>query len=368
VARRILLLITDLEIGGTPTVVRELATRLNDPPEVEVDVACLAGWGPVAEQLRNAGVTVILFEASRAWQFPSVLRHLVQLIRERGYDTVFSFLIHANAIAAAASRHTAGVRFLQSIQTVQPKPRWHWWLQRLIHGRAEAIVCPSTAVAERAKSVCDVPAEKIIVIPNAIDPDAFPRVDVFADPNRVRVGFLGRLDPVKNLRDWTMLLIWAERDGVHVEGHIFGEGPDRTSAEKVIEYFDAADRIFLRGATSSPQDALAQMDVLLFTGRQEGFGLVVIEAMASGVPVVAIRAGGVTDVVSDGINALLFDTPFSDQSFGHVLDRLRTDVSLRQRIIENGLSTVREKFTWDVVLPQYRQLLRLNQISPAPPP
>ena len=156
-ARRILLLITDLEIGGTPTVVRELATRLNAPPDVEVDVACLAGWGPVAEQLREAGVTVILFEARGVWQFPSVMRQLVQLIRERGYDTVFSFLIHANAVAAAAARFCPpGVRFLQSIQTVQPKPRWHWWLQRLIHGRAEAIVCPSRAVADRAncKIVC----------------------------------------------------------------------------------------------------------------------------------------------------------------------------------------------------------------------
>src|SRR6187431_2509013 len=105
-SRRILLLITDLEIGGTPTVVRELATRLNDPPDVEIDVACLAGWGPVAEQLRDAGVTVILFEARRAWQFPSVVRQLVRLIRDRGYDTIFSFLIHANAVAAAASRCT----------------------------------------------------------------------------------------------------------------------------------------------------------------------------------------------------------------------------------------------------------------------
>ena len=57
-ARRILLLITDLEIGGTPTVVRELAVRLHRPPYVFVDVACLAKWGPVADQIQAAGISV----------------------------------------------------------------------------------------------------------------------------------------------------------------------------------------------------------------------------------------------------------------------------------------------------------------------
>src|SRR4051794_484999 len=64
VSQRILLLLTDLEIGGTPTVVRELAIRLNDPPRVHVEVACLAKWGPVADQLREAGVEVTALGAA----------------------------------------------------------------------------------------------------------------------------------------------------------------------------------------------------------------------------------------------------------------------------------------------------------------
>ena len=61
--RRILLLITDLEIGGTPTVVRELAVRLHDPPGVHVEVACLSKWGAVAEQLREAEIEVTALNA-----------------------------------------------------------------------------------------------------------------------------------------------------------------------------------------------------------------------------------------------------------------------------------------------------------------
>src|SRR4051812_17014312 len=95
VTRRILLLITDLEIGGTPTVVRELAVRLNAPPAVEIDVACLKGWGPVAGQLRDAGINVTALGASRPWHLPAAVRAVRRLVLGRGIDTVFSFLIHA---------------------------------------------------------------------------------------------------------------------------------------------------------------------------------------------------------------------------------------------------------------------------------
>src|SRR4051794_27398639 len=98
--RRILLLITDLQIGGTPAVGRELAIRLREPGRVEVEVACLAGSGPVADQLRDAGVQITALGASTIADFPKTLARLVRLIRSRRFDTVFSFLIHANALAA----------------------------------------------------------------------------------------------------------------------------------------------------------------------------------------------------------------------------------------------------------------------------
>ena len=80
--RRILLLITDLEIGGTPTVVRELAIRLRVAGEVHVEVACLSRWGPVARQLDDAGVPVIALGATRVTQLPRVVRRIRALIAE----------------------------------------------------------------------------------------------------------------------------------------------------------------------------------------------------------------------------------------------------------------------------------------------
>lgn len=353
-ARRILLLITDLEIGGTPTVVRELATRLDAPPDVAVEVACLKGWGPVADQLRDAGVHVTALGATGVHQFPLALWRLVRLIRSSGVDTVFSFLVHANVVAAAASGFCRGVRFLQSIQTTQSEPRWHWQAQALAQGAADTIVVPSASVAEVARQRSDVPAGKLLVIPNAVDPDLFPRSHVpETDPRPYPVGFIGRLDPVKRV-PWIVngvrMRYEAKRD---VELHVYGDGPDRPDVERVA---GGQAWVKLHGAVPAPQQALARLGLLVLCSEAEGFGLVLIEAMAAGVPVIGTRAPGIRDVVRDGETGLLVDVP-SPAALSSALDRIIDGPALRARLVANGLREVRERFSWSTVISQYRSLL-----------
>ena len=227
--RRILLLITDLEIGGTPTVVRELAIRLNSP-EVHVEVACLAKWGPVAEQIREAGVEVNALGASGVRDFPVIVWRFVKLMREHRIDTVFSFLVHANVVAAIGSLFVRDVRFIQSIQTTQPNPRWHWRLQGIAQEMAERIVVPSESAGRVAQEWSVIPGERIVVIPNAVS-DAGPCITGYQPVphglearDTVRVGFLGRLDAVKRVTD--LVEAMTHLDGRY-ELHIFGEGSER---------------------------------------------------------------------------------------------------------------------------------------------
>ena len=253
-SRRLLLLNTDLELGGTPTVVRELAKRLNEVPELSVEVACLSAGGPVAEHLREAGIEVTAFGARRAIELRGVVRQLVELIQSKRIDVVFSFLMHANAVAAMA-RGKCEARFIQSIQTTQPYPRWHWWVQRFAQRAAERIVVPSASVARAAQQRAGVPEGEIVIIPNAIDladftPSALPASDVRPFP----IGFLGRLDPVKRVGD---LVSAVGRLGDLVHLHIFGDGPERGAIEAMVRSLRLHDRVTLHGAVSRPQEALA---------------------------------------------------------------------------------------------------------------
>ena len=237
---------------------------------------------------------------------------------------MLSFLVHANTVAALAAKKLPGVRFLQSIQTVQPKPRWHWWMQSLIHGKADRVVVPSQAVAEFAAAKCGIDPRKCEVIPNALDPADFPRVEVFQLP-KTRVGYLGRLDPAKS----PITLIDAiDALPDDVELHYFGDGPARFELNGAIVRKSLQNRATVHGPVQRPQLALSQMDILCLPSWVEGFGLVLIEAMASGVPVVACDAGGVRDVVVDGSNGLLIrDAQQPARAFALAIQRLRDDAA-----------------------------------------
>ncbi len=359
-SRRILLLITDLKIGGTPTVVRELAFRLARERDVYVHVACLDRWGPVADQLRDRGIAVTALNACCRFDAGVVVR-LVRLIRRERIDTVFSFLIHANAAAALARKTGTQLvsklgaspfpSFLQSIQTTQRRPRWHWLIQRAIQHAAQRIVVPSPSVAEAARRWARVPAGKIEIVPNAVEIAEFARPR--ANPPGKRVGFIGRLDPVKRIEDLIAAVSLLKED---VSLDIFGEGPERRKIESLIDRLDLHHPVDLHGAVNGSADALAGIDVLVLPSDAEGFGLVLIEAMAAGVPVIGTDVPGIRDVIRDGENGLLV-RPRDPRALADAIERVLSDASLREKLSAGGRASVQERFAWPSVYERYRSLL-----------
>lgn len=350
---RILLLVTDLDVGGTPMVVRELAIRLHRSPAICIEVMSLKPWGPLAGQLLEAGIKTWSAQAQSAGDLPRVLWEVGRFCGH--FDVVFSFLVHANAIAAAVSYFCTGVRFIQSIQTTQRRPVWHWWLQRLAQQRAEKIVVPTASVAVAARRWSKVPPEKIVVIPNAVDPDQFAPAQARNVP-KVRVGFLGRLDPVKRVTDLVAAMsLLDERFMLR----IFGEGPDQNRIMEEVLRLGLDNRTIMEGFAAGPKEAMEKIDILALPSECEGFGLVLIEAMAAGVPVVATDVPGIRDVVRGGETGLLVP-PACPADLAQAIKRIAEDHELRDRLITNGLREVREKYSWQKVLPMYRSLLRLQ--------
>jgi glycosyltransferase involved in cell wall biosynthesis len=352
-SRRLLLLNTDLEIGGTPTVVRDLALRLSSP-QVAVEVACLSPLGPIGEQLISAGVPVTPLNARSRFDL-TVLSRLLALLERRRIDTVLSFLVHANAIAAMAHFWRRPGRWFQSIQTTQPTPHWHWRIQAMAARSAERIIVPSPSVARCAREWADVPAEKIVVIPNAIDcqPEA-PLVRA-THAGELGIGFVGRLDPVKRIGD---LLSATARLGVGYRLDIYGEGAERGNIEAQIAALGVTNRVTLHGAITRPQEALSAMDVLVLPSSAEGFGLVLIEAQAAGVPVVATDAPGIRDVIVSGRTGLL--VPVGDVArLADAIRSVREDPAKWQERINEARREIERRYTWSRVIPMYRAALGL---------
>ncbi len=356
--RRILLLVTDLEIGGTPTVVRELAIRLKDTADVCVEVACLAKWGPVADQLQEAGVAVTALGANSIRDIGAIAR-LIQLIRIKRFDTVFSFLIHANTCAAAAKLFLRDVRLIQSIQTTQPWPRWHWKLQAIVQEVAGKIVVPSPSVAEIAVEWANIPRSKIKVIPNAVEIAEFQNVVSKHKPNdKFAIGFIGRLDRIKRVPD--LIQAMAMLDECYVL-HIFGDGEERFAIEKEINRLKLQTRVTMHGASAKPQAALERIDLLVLPSEAEGFGLVLIEAMAAKIPVVATNVAGIRDVVQHRKTGLLVPVA-NPRALADAILEVSKDEQLRAELVRNGYDEVSARFSWNKVIEQYRALLELNRV------
>jgi glycosyltransferase involved in cell wall biosynthesis len=357
--RRLLILNTDLEIGGTPTVVRELSTRLHAPPAVLVDVACLARWGPVAGQIEAAGLNVTTLAATGVTDL-LVVRRLITLIRQRRIDTVFSFLLHANAVAAAARLACDHVRFFQSIQTTQARPAWHWPVQRFVHHAAERVIVPSQSVARVARERARVPEEKVVVIPNGIEPDAFDTSSIApADPRPYPIGFIGRLDPVKRVAD---LLHAVAMLGDLVRLHIFGDGPERPNIDHLVRVLKLEGRVTLHGLVAGPQLALRQIGLLVLPSVSEGMPMVLIEAMASGVPVIGRDVPGVRDLIVHESNGLLVPS-LRTEDLATAIRRLVEDRGLRLRIADHAATRARQHFAWNDVIARYREVLDLPATS-----
>ncbi len=365
--RRILLLITDLKIGGTPTVVRDLAVRLHGDADFHVHVACLDEWGPVADQLRNRGVPVTALNAC-CNRDPRVLFGLIRLIRREKIDTVFSFLIHANTVAALASLALPGVRFIQSIQTTQRNPRWHWMLQNVIQHSAEKIVVPSPSVEEAAIRWAGVERGKISVIPNGVGiedvippaerPPPQPSPGVPGEGGmgeaRGRVAFIGRLDPIKRVGDLVAAVALLNAE---IMLDIWGQGPQRGEIRSGIARLGLQGRAILHGEIAGPAQALETADVLVLPSDAEGFGLVLIEAMAAGVPVIGTNVPGIRDVIEDGVSGLLVP-PRNPRALADAITRVLSDAPLREKLIDGGRDCVRRLYDWDVCYERYRLLLR----------
>ena len=101
------------------------------------------------------------------------------------------------------------------------------------------------------------------------------------------------------------------------------------------------------------------MDVLVLPSEAEGFGLVLIEAMAMGVPVVATDAPGIRDVVKNEQTGLLVPVG-QPQMLAGAIKRIIDDGALRQRLVDAARDDVQKRFSWPMVLQQYRRVLNLE--------
>lgn len=136
-----------------------------------------------------------------------------------------------------------------------------------------------------------------------------------------------------------------------------GDGPERAEAEALAEKLRVADQVSFVGKQpqSRIREYLSVADLLLLPSQSESFGLTALEAMASEVPVIATRVGGIPEVVEDGGCGFLFEVGDIDRMAEAALKVLKDDAD-RKRLGARGREIAISNFTTDKIIPQYEQL------------
>ena len=209
---------------------------------------------------------------------------------------------------------------------------------------ATGVICISNFARSQLMALLDSEHwEKLRVVRCGVAPDVFsPHGPGGGD--RLRVLSVGRLVPVKGhalLLEATARL--AAR-GHEIEVVIVGEGPERQRLEGLARQLEIEDRIDWRGALGHDdiQAEYDAADVFCLPSFAEGIPIVLMEAMASEVPVVTSRLMGIPELVEDGRNGLLIG-PGSGEDLAQALERLLADADLRAQIGRAG----REKILRD---------------------
>lgn len=209
-----------------------------------------------------------------------------------------------------------------------------------------------------------VPPGRIRAIPNFIDEELFhPPAPGEKDSLKSSLGYegktlvlyTGRLAPVKGLDG--LLEAWSRISPGFPDARLLllGEGPLRASLEKAAARLGIGGTVHLGGRVDDVQEFLRASDLFVLSSLVEGLPNSLLEAMATGVPVVATRVGGVPDVVEDGNNGILVGAG-DPAGLGDGIARLLADRPLRERMGDAGLRRIRERYGLDAVAAEYVRL------------
>lgn len=281
-------------------------------------------------------------------------------------------LVHAHDwLVAYAARELRDARKIPLVCTIHAteygrNKGLHNKIQHTIHqieaelaAEATRIICCSRYMAEEIQQLFQPPATRVKIIPNAVRP-------IHVTPHSGRsqtVLYVGRLVVEKGVQ--VLLAAFARLSHLYPEANLIiaGSGPYSQELKSLASELGIADRVQFTGFVSETErnQLLAQSRVAVFPSLYEPFGLVALEAMSAGVPVIVSRTGGLAEIVEDGVTGLCF-TP------GEVDDLLRCLVAIFQNpdwakeLSQRARAKVEQDYTWDAVAQQtlalYQEVLK----------
>ena len=253
--------------------------------------------------------------------------------------------VHSTEVGRAQGLHSPNSFSINGIE---------WWAT---YEANRVIVCSESMKNE----ICDhfdIPSEKVDIIPNAIDVTKYKTsVDRGAVRQRYGVGYsnklilcVGRLVPQKGVEYFIRAIPTIANNYPEAKYIIVGEGWSRDKLEAEARATGHSDKIHFTGFASDKDviELMTSADVLIVPSIYEPFGIVALEGMATGVPVVASKVGGLAEVI-DHDKTGLFVYPRSLESIAWGIDRILSDPDHANWLTQNAKEKLHKAYSWEAV-------------------
>ena len=227
---------------------------------------------------------------------------LAEIVKESGIDLIHAHVARDYPLAALASVRSGNTPFVLTRHVLFPINKLH----RKVLARTARVIAVSEAVAASLRKQNIFDSSKIVTIHNGVDIGRFEPKSNYRTEGPLTVGIIGHIAPIKGQDLFVRAAAQIVRHREDVDFVIIGEdksrkGENRAALERLIDELGIAGRVRLTGWQEEIREALSSLDIFVSASRSEPFGLVILEAMASGVPVVATASEGAVEILEDGV-------------------------------------------------------------------
>ncbi len=359
--------IYSLETGGMENGLINIINRTPQDRYRHV-IVCLKGAGEFANRLKDQSVPVICLHSPEGHSF-GLYGDVWKVLK--GLEPA---IVHTRNLAALEAQVPAW--FIPGVKTVhgehgrdvfdlEGKNCKYNILRRFIQPLVGRYIAVSRDLEKWLLETVWVPGKKVHQIYNGVDCINFSPVtdkdltlapSGFVSDDSIVIGTVGRLAMVKDqaslIAAFGMLLNAVPEYKGRLRLMLVGDGPLREALEQQVLELGIQESVWMTGDRQDVSELLQLFDLFVLPSLGEGISNTLLEAMATGLPVVATDVGGNPELVEDGVNGRL--VPVTDQlALASVLEQLVWQPDLLKTMGDNSLVKVRKQFDWDRTLERY---------------
>jgi L-malate glycosyltransferase len=339
--------------------------KLHDQTQFEFHYIYFLPWkDQMVEAIRNAGGTVTCLSASNNLKFMLKARTIVRYVRQNNIQLIHAHLPWAGFVGRVVHRLT-NVPLLYTEHNKQE--RYHFltrWLNRFTFNWQTSAIAVSDDVSESIKKNI-YPSVPVITVLNGVNTDFFER-DVL-EGERIRnqfkippdawiVGTVAVFRFQKRLKEWLEVFKDAHNQNPKLVGIIVGGGPLRAEIEAYRQTLGLENSVIMPGLQTEVKPWYSAMDIFMMTSVFEGLPIALLEAMSMQCAIVTTDAGGIKEVVQDGLNGRMISVDNWKElsaAIGEVAENKR-----RTELAMAGRKRVEESFSLKRMVDELEQLYR----------